>query len=151
MIRTRLKECLSTSMKAKDELCVSTLRLIIAALKDRDIAARSKGDLSGIADDEILELMQSMIRQRRDSIDMYRNAGRYELAETEEKEIEIIQGFLPEPMEDEAMAAAVGDVIVELEASSLKDMGRTMAALKERFAGRMDFAKASAVVKERLG
>ncbi|MCG8508754.1 MAG: GatB/YqeY domain-containing protein [Rhodospirillales bacterium] len=151
MIRTRLKESLSVGMKAKDELCVSTLRLIIAALKDRDIAARTKGDLSGIDDDAILELLQSMIRQRRDSIDMYRSAGRHELADKEEKEIEIIQGFLPEQMDDAAMAAAVEDVIAELEASSLKDMGRTMAALKERFAGQMDFAKASSVVKARLG
>ena len=151
MIRTRLKESLSVGMKAKDELCVSTLRLIIAALKDRDIAARTKGDLSGIDDDAILELLQSMIRQRRDSIDMYRSAGRHELADKEEKEIEIIQGFLPEQMDDAAMAAAVEDVIAELEASSLKDMGRTMAALKERCAGQMDFAKASSVVKARLG
>lgn len=151
MIRSRLKESLTQAMKAKDELCVSTLRLIIAALKDRDIAARSKGDLSRISDDAVLDLLQSMIRQRRDSIDMYRTAGRYELAEKEEKEIEIIRGFLPEQMDDVSMAAAVEDVITELEASSLKDMGRTMAALKERFAGRMDFAKASTLVKARLG
>lgn len=150
MLRSRLRDCLAASMKAKDKPAVSTLRLILAALKDRDIAARSKGDLSGVDDSAILDLLQSMIRQRQDSIAMYQTAGRTDLAEQEAKEIEIIKQFLPEQLDADEMAAAVDSVIAEIEAKSLKDMGRTMAELKERYAGQMDFAKASAIVKEKL-
>jgi len=150
MLRTLLKGSLTTAMKARDKISVATLRLIIAALKDRDIAARSKGSLDQISDDAILDLLQSMIRQRRESIDMYRTAGRHELAEREAKEIEIIRGFLPEQLSEDEIGTAVQDVIEELGATGLKDMGRTMGTLKERFAGRMDFSKASAVVKTQL-
>lgn len=150
MLRTRLKEALTTAMKARDTAAVSTLRLILAALKDRDIAARTKGVLTGITDDGILELLQSMIRQRQESIDLYRTAERLDLAQKEQAEIEIIERFLPAQLNAEEIEAAVGETIADLGAKSLKDMGRTMAALKERFAGRMDFAKASAVVKQHL-
>ncbi|MBL6945223.1 MAG: GatB/YqeY domain-containing protein [Rhodospirillales bacterium] len=150
MLRTLLKGSLTTAMKARDEISVATLRLIIAALKDRDIAARSKGNLDQISDDAILDLLQSMIRQRQESIDMYRTAGRHELAEREAKEIEIIRTFLPEQLSEDEIGAAVHEVIDELGATGLKDMGRTMGTLKERFAGRMDFSKASAVVKTQL-
>ncbi|MBT3361798.1 MAG: GatB/YqeY domain-containing protein [Rhodospirillales bacterium] len=151
MLRTLLKGSLTTAMKARDEISVATLRLILAALKDRDIAARSKGDLEQISDDAILDLLQSMIRQRHESIDLFRTAGRHELAEREAKEIEIIREFLPEQMNEEEIAEAVRDVMMELGATGLKDMGRTMGALKERYTGRMEFAKASAVVKSQLG
>jgi len=151
MLRSRLTDALKTAMKEKEATCVSTLRLILAALKDRDIAARSKGNGDGIDDEDILGLLQSMVKQRRDSIELYEKGGRMELAQREAEEIAIIEGFLPEQLSDDDMAEAIEGVITEVEAASLKDMGRVMAALKEQFAGRMDFGKASAVVKERLG
>jgi len=150
MLRTRLKEALAEAMKAKDPVAVATLRLILAALKDRDIAARGKGNLSGISDDAILDLLQSMIRQRHESIDLYRTAERLDLAQKEAAEIEVIKRFLPAQMDEDELEAAVAETIAEINAASLKDMGRTMAALKEHYAGRMDFAKASAIVKQRL-
>ncbi|MBL6945541.1 MAG: GatB/YqeY domain-containing protein [Rhodospirillales bacterium] len=150
MLRLLLKDSLTAAMKARDEISVATLRLILAALKDRDIAERGKGNLDQISDDAILDLLQSMIRQRHESIDMYRTAGRRELAEREATEIEIIRTFLPEQMGEDEIVEAVGEVMEELEAKSLKDMGRTMGALKERYAGRMDFSKASVVVKTQL-
>lgn len=150
MLRTRLKDALTTAMKARETDAVATLRLILAALKDRDIAARTKGMVSGITDDDILDLLQSMIRQRRESIDLYRNAERLDLAQKEAAEIEVIERFLPAQLADEDVEEAVGEIIDELGAKSLKDMGRTMATLKERYAGRMDFCKASAIVKQRL-
>lgn len=150
MLRDRITEALKTAMREKDQAALSAARLIQAALKDRDIAARSKGNMDGIPDDEILSMLQSMIKQRRDSIDMYEKGGRPELAEKEAKEIEIIEGFLPEQMDDDAMGAAIDEVIREFEASSMKDMGRVMGALKERHAGSMDFGKASGLVKTKL-
>ena len=150
MIRQRLSDALKAAMKAKEELSVSTLRLILAALKDRDIAARSKGKKDGIADEEVLGLLQSMIRQRRESIAAYEQGGRMDLAQKEAGEIAIIEGFLPQQMSEGEMAAAVDTVIKSVGAGSLKDMGKAMAALKQQFAGRMDFAKAGAMIKERL-
>lgn len=137
-------------MVAKDAHAVSTLRLIMAALKDRDIAARTQDKPDGISDEEILSLMQSMIKQRRDSITMYENGGRLELAEQEAKEIEVIETFLPKQMSEDEIGAAVDSVIAELGATSLKDMGPTMKAIRDRFAGQMDFGKASAIIKSRL-
>ncbi|MDD9878622.1 MAG: GatB/YqeY domain-containing protein [Magnetovibrio sp.] len=151
MLRTEINDAYKTAMKEKQALAVSTLRLIQAAIKDRDIAARSKGNLDGIDDDELLGLLQSMIKQRRDSIEAYEKGGRMELAQQEAEEIAVIERFLPEQMSEDAVGEAVAALIEELEATSLKDMGKVMGALKERFAGQMDFGKASAAVKERLG
>lgn len=151
MLRQRITETMKSAMKAKEQTALSTARLIQAALKDRDIAARSKGNMDGISDDEILSMLQSMIKQRRDSIQMYEKGGRPELAEREAQEIDIIEGFLPEQMSDEDAAAAIAAVMTELEATTMKDMGRVMAALKERFAGSMDFGKASGIVKAKIG
>lgn len=150
MLRNRITEFLKASMKAKEPIALAAVRLMQAALKDRDIAARSKGNMDGVSDDEILSMLQSMIKQRRDSIEMYEKGGRPELAEREAQEIDVIEGFLPAQMDDEAVDAALAQVITELEAQSMKDMGRVMAALKERYAGSMDFAKASARVKAQL-
>ena len=138
-------------MKAKDSTATSTIRLILAALKDRDIAARSQGSGEKLSDEQILEVLQKMVRQRRDSIEMYAKGGRQDLVERETREIEIIERFLPKPLSDAESAAAVRQVISELGASSLKEMGQVMGELKRRHAGRMDFAKASALVKEALG
>ncbi|MEE8534213.1 MAG: GatB/YqeY domain-containing protein [Alphaproteobacteria bacterium] len=150
MLRERLNDELKAAMKAREQCKVSTLRLILAALKDRDIAARGAGQAEGIGDDEILQLFAKMIRQRRESIKLYEEGGRVDLAEREAEEITIIEGFLPRQLDETEIEAAVGEVIGELEATGLKDMGRTMAALKERYAGCMDFAKASALVKKAL-
>lgn len=150
MLRDQLTEALKTNMKAKDQTATSAIRLIQAALKDRDIAARSKGNMDGISDEEILTMLQSMIKQRRESIEMYEKGGRPELAEQEASEIDVIEQFLPEQMDDAAMEAEIAAVVRDLEADSMKDMGRVMAALKERHAGSMDFSKASAAVKSQL-
>ena len=151
MLRTRLNDALKAAMKAKETRTLATVRLILAALKDRDIAARGKGNLEGIDEDGILAMLQSMIKQRRESIVLYEKGGRLDLARQEGEEITIIEQFLPRQLGEDEMAEAVKTVIQEVDAKSLKDMGRTMAALKERYAGRMDFHKASAQVKERLG
>jgi len=137
-------------MVDKETHAVSTIRLIMAALKDRDIAARTQDKPNGIGDDEILSMLQSMVKQRRDSIDMYEQGGRLELAEQEKQEIAIIERFLPKQMSEDEIAATVSSLIEELGATGLKDMGPTMTALRERYAGQMDFAKASAIVKARL-
>jgi uncharacterized protein len=151
MLRARLNDALKAAMKAKDQRSTSTLRLILAALKDRDIAARSRGNTEGIGDDEIIDMMQKMIRQRRDSINLYEQGGRTELAQQESEEIDIIQGFLPRQMDMAESQAAVDQAIADVGAASIKDMGRVMASLKERYAGRMDFAKAGTLVKQKLG
>ncbi len=151
MLRTRLSDTLKSSMKERNERSVSTLRLILAALKDQDIAARGKGNKEGLSDDQILSLLQSMIKQRRDSIKLYEQGGRMELAQREAEEIAVIEEVLPEQMSDDEMATVITGIIGEVGAESLKDMGKAMGALKEKYAGQMDFAKASAMVKERLG
>ena len=150
MLRTRLSDALKTAMKGKDAPTVSTLRLIMAALKDRDIAARGKGNKDGIPEEEILGLLQSMIKQRRDSIALYEKGGRMELAQQEAEEIAIIEKHLPQQMSDDDIAAAIDAVIEDAGAATLKDMGKVMAGLKEKHAGSMDFSMASAMVKERL-
>ena len=152
MLRQQLNDALKEAMKAKQHRAVSTLRLILAALKDRDIANRTEGaDDAGIGEDQILQLLQSMIKQRRDSIEAYLKGGRQELADGEAEEIVIIQRFLPEQMDDDALAEAVGQIIAEAGASSIKDMGNVMGMLRGKYAGQMDFGKASALVKARLG
>jgi hypothetical protein len=150
MLRARLNDELKSAMKSKDLRAVSTVRLILAALKDRDIAARTKGNTDGIGEEEIGDLLQKMVRQRRESIELYEQGKRQDLAQQEREEIAVIERFLPRQMSDADMAAAVGAVIGELGVSSIKDMGRVMAALKQRHAGQMDFSKASALVKQRL-
>jgi len=151
MLRTRLSDELKVAMKAKDSCRTSTLRLILAALKDRDIAARGKGNADGIDDDEILSMFQTMVKQRKESITMYEKGGREELAAREAEEIKVIQDFLPSQLSEEETAAAVGEIISETDAAGLKDMGRTMAELRSRYAGRMDFSVASDIVKAQLG
>jgi uncharacterized protein YqeY len=150
MLRRRLDEGLKSAMRARDLCATSTTRLILAALKDRDIAERGKGNATGLSDEQILGLLRSMIKQRQESIRLYEQGGRPELAEQEANEIIVIEQFLPAQMDPQAMADAVAAVIAEAEASTLKDMGRVMALLKERFPGQMDFAKAGALVKARL-
>ena len=150
MIRDQLNETLKAAMKSREERTVLTVRLILAALKDRDIAERTKGNSEGLSDSDVLQLLNTMIRQRRESIAQYERGGRIDLAEREGEEIAIISRFLPSQIEGEDMVKAVQNLVGEQNAKTIKDMGRTMSALKERYAGRMDFAKASGLVKELL-
>ncbi len=150
MLRERLSEELKLAMKAKDQHKLSTLRLILAALKDRDIAARGNGQTDGVSDDDILQLLTKMVKQRRESIRLYEQGGRIDLAEREAEEITIIETLLPRQLDDDEVAAAIAEVIADVGAKGLKDMGPTMAALKQRYAGRMDFAKAGKLAKQRL-
>lgn len=150
MLRDQLKAKLIEAMKAKKALEVSTLRLILAAIKDRDIAARVE-DPSDIDDDAvILGILGKMIKQRKDSIKIYEENARLELAEQEKEEVKIIEQFLPRQMSDDEINTACREVVTELGAGGLKDIGRTMGALKSKFAGQMDFSKASKQVKELL-
>ena len=151
MLRVQISEALKSSMKAKEKRATSTLRLILAALKDRDIAARGKGGDDEISDDEILGMLQKMIKQRHESIKFYQQGERLDLAKEEAEEIEIIERFLPKRLDEKETTAAISAVIDELGAANIKDMGRTMAALKLSYAGRMDFSKVSTIVKQRLG
>jgi uncharacterized protein YqeY len=150
MLRTELSQSLKDAMRAKDVPAVSTVRLILAALKDRDIAARGDGNADGVSDEEILQLLQKMIKQRQESIKMYEEGGRVELAAQEQSEIEIINRFLPQQLSDAEIEAEVEKVIGEIGAASVKDMGRLMGELRERYAGQMDFGKASGIAKARL-
>jgi uncharacterized protein YqeY len=150
MLRERLTATLKTSMKEKNQVAVSTLRLILTAVKDRDIAARSKGVDDGISDADILQVLQTMVRQRHDSIEMYKQGDRPELAAREAEEITVIEGFMPRQLGDAEIEVAIASVIEDTGASSIKDMGKAMGALRERFAGQMDFGKASAMLKAKL-
>lgn len=148
-MRDQINESLKVALKAQDKVRVGTLRLINAAIKDRDIAARGAGK-DAVSDTEILEILTKMVKQRHESAKIYDEAGRTELAGQEREEIAIIEGFLPAQMDDTAIEAAVKEVIDEIGAESLKDMGRTMGALKQKYAGEMDFGKANKVVKSLL-
>jgi uncharacterized protein YqeY len=149
-LRARLSDDMKNAMRNKQDAQLATIRLILAALKDRDIAARPKGITNGIPDDEIMQMMNGMIKQRRDSIALYQQGNRPELAAKEQGEIDIIQSYLPQQMTAEEVAAAVKAVIAEVGAASVKDMGKVMGALKERYTGKMDFAAVSGVVKQQL-
>jgi hypothetical protein len=150
MLRNSIPEALRVALKQQDKRCISTVRLIMAALKDRDIAARGKGDTEGISDDEILQMLQTMVKQRRESIQMYEKGGRKELAEQEATEITIIERFLPQQLDEEHINIVVEKIINEIGAVSLKEMGQVMSELRNNYAGQMDFSKASGLVKQKL-
>jgi uncharacterized protein YqeY len=150
MLRTRLSEAMKDSMRSKNERVLHTVRLVMAKLKDADIAARPKG-VTAIPDDEILQMMNGMIKQRRESIDMFTKGGRPELAKAEQEEIDIILTFMPKQMDDAEVEAAVKEAIQQSGAASVKDMGKVMAILKEKYTGRLDFSRVSGVVKQSLG
>ncbi|WP_404422195.1 GatB/YqeY domain-containing protein [Thalassospira australica] len=151
MLRSQLTDALKKAVLEKDAVSVTTVRLILAALKERDIAARGEGNTDGISDEEILTLLQAMVKQRRESIEMYTKGNRPELAAQEAAEIGVIERFLPKQMSDEEIEAAVKEVVTDLGATCLKDMGRTMAVLREKYASCMDFGKAGGVAKKLLG
>ena len=149
-LREQFTEQMKEAMKAKDARRLSTLRLILSALKDRDIANRTEESREVIGDDEILSLLAKMIKQREESAAVYDSGGRPELAKQEREEVEIIKSFMPKQMGTDEATAAAKTVIAETGAGSMKDMGKVMGALKERYAGQMDFAAASATVKSLL-
>lgn len=150
MLREQLSESLKTAMKAREALTLSTLRLILAAIKDRDIEARGAGNDEGIDDTQITALLQTMVKQRREAIKIALEGKRQDIAQKEEKEIEIIQRFLPEPMTDSEVDLAIKNIVEETGASSIKEMGAVMAKLKEQYLGRMDFGQVSKKVRDAL-
>lgn len=150
MLRDELREALKGAQKAKDSRRLSTIRLVLAAVKDRDIAARVKDTTEEDDDAAILGILTKMVKQRLESAKAYDEGGRPELAAQEREEISIIEEFLPKQMTEEEVDGACQEVVVELSAEGLKDMGRVMGELKARYAGQMDFARASANVKKLL-
>lgn len=148
--RAEFTTALKEAMQSKDQVAMSTIRLITAAMKDRDIAARSSGNEEGIPDSEILSMMQSMIKQRQESSKTYRDNDRPELAEREEEEIKVIERFLPAQMSEADTSAAIEEIIADVGAESIKDMGKVMNELKTKFAGQLDMAKAGGLVKAKL-
>ena len=148
-MRDALNSQLKEAMKSGDKRRVQTIRLINAALKDRDIEARGQGKVLGEAD--ILALLQKMVKSRQESLDIYQKAGREDLALVESEEIAIVRSFLPQPMSEAETEAAIAAAIGEVGAASIKDMGKVVAVLKGKYAGRMDFGQASGIVKKKLG
>jgi uncharacterized protein len=150
MKRQELSDALKEAMKARDAHVTTTLRTVLAKIKDRDIEARVTGNHDGIDDTGILSVLQGMVKQRRESIELYKQGNRQDLVDQETAEIALIERFLPAQMDESAARATVKALVAEIGAAGIKDMGRAMAALKERYAGQMDFSKASALVKEAL-
>ena len=150
MLREKLNDALKDAMRAREMAVVGTIRLILAKLKEVDIAARTEANREGVADDKILSMMQGMIKQRNESITLYEKGNRADLANKEKAEIAVIERFLPRQMDDAAVEAAVREAVAAAGAKTIKDMGGVMAALKAKYAGQMDFAKASAAVRKAL-
>lgn len=148
--RSEFTTALKVSLKEKNKVAVATLRLILAALKDRDIALRENGQGDGVDDSEILLMLQSMIKQRQESSKTYSDAGRFDLAEREEAEMVIIRSFMPQQLSEEEIAELIDGLIEKLAAKDIKDMGKIMGALKGEYAGRMDMGKAGKIAKEKL-
>ena len=149
MLRDDINNALKEAMKAKNERVVSTLRMVNATLKNADIEARGAAKPT-LGDADVLSILQKMIKQRQESVELYRKGGRDDLVKQEQQEIDIIAGYLPKQMSDDELKAAIAAVVKDTGAASIKDMGRVMAALKERYAGQIDFAKAGGLVKTQL-
>ena len=150
MLRDKINDSVKTAMKAQDKPRLSTLRLVNSSLKNADIEARGQGK-EPLADEDILGLLQKMIKQRQESVELYDKGGRADLAGAEREEIAIISSFLPKQLTDDEIKAAIAEAVKETGAASVKDMGKVMGALKQRYTGKMDFAKAGGLVKGQLG
>lgn len=148
--REEFSAALKEALKSKDEVAVATIRLIVAALKDRDINARGQGNANGIGEPEILSLLQSMVKQRQESSKIYRDASRPELADREESEIKVIERFLPKQLGEAEVRAIIDRVVAEQGVSDIRDMGKVMAVIKASYAGQIDMARASGMVKQKL-
>ena len=149
-LRSRITAAMKQAMKDKAADRLSTLRLINAAIKDRDIAARGEGREDGVGDDEVLSILSKMVKQRRESAKTYEEGGRLDLAEREEAEIVVIEEFLPKRLSDDEVAHAIDAAVAEIGAESIRDMGRVMGVLKSKYSGRMDFGAVGPKVKDRL-
>jgi uncharacterized protein YqeY len=149
VLRDQINDAVKTAMKSQDKLRLSTLRMVNSGIKNADIEARGAGK-GPLADADILGLLQKQIKQRQESVELYDKGGRPELAAQERAEIAVIQAFLPKPLSEAEAKEAIAAVIAETGAAGMKDMGKVIAALKERYAGQMDFGKASALVKGML-
>lgn len=149
-LRTRINTAMKQAMKDKDAARLSTVRLINAAIKDRDIAARAEGKENGVGEDEVLAILGKMVKQRRESARTYEEGGRLDLAEREEAEIVVIEEFLPRPLSEDEVAAALDEAVAEVGAESIRDMGRVMGILKSKYTGQMDFGAVGPMVKDRL-
>ena len=151
MLRDKLNDAMKDAMRARDTAALGTIRLILAKLKEVDIAARTEANRVGVADDRILSMLQGMIKQRNESVALYEKGNRADLAEKEKAEIAVIERFLPQQMSEDETRAAIQTIKDELGAGGMKDMGKVMAELKARYAGQMDFGKASGLVKASFG
>jgi uncharacterized protein YqeY len=151
MLREQITEAMKDAMRAREPETLSTVRMILAGIKDKDIAARPAGNANGIGDPEILSLLQSMVKQRRESVALYAQGGRGDLVAKEEAEIAVIERFLPQQMDAAEADAAITAAIAEAGASSIKGMGKVMAALKAKYSGQMDFSTVGPAVKAKLG
>ena len=151
MLRQAFRDRLKEAMKARDSRTVSTVRLILAGLKERDVAARGEGNSEGLSEAEIQRMLQAMVKQRRESIALYERGNRPDLAKQENEEIAVIETFLPRQLDESEIEAAVEAAIGEVGAATVKDMGKVMAVLRERHAGIIDLGRAGAVVKRLLG
>ena len=150
-LRDKINDSLKEAMKSGDKRRVSTLRLVNSAIKDRDIQNRTAGPDAGVNDAQIVEVMARMVKQRQESLEIYERAGRDELATQEREEIEIIQSYMPRQLSEEEMKSVIAAVIKEVGATSVKDMGKVMGALRAKYSGQMDFGKAGAMIKGQLG
>ena len=151
MLREAFTDRLKVAMKARDTRTVSTVRLILAALKERDVAARGEGNTAGLAEPDVARMLQGMIKQRRELIALYEQGNRPDLAQQENEEIAVIESFLPQQMSEDEITAAARSAITETDAAGIRDMGKVMATMRERHAGAMDFSRAGPIVKRLLG
>ncbi|GAA5066071.1 GatB/YqeY domain-containing protein [Roseibacterium beibuensis] len=149
-LRERITTGLKDAMREKDQTRLSTLRLINAAIKDQDIAARAKGNADGVGEADLLGILGKMVKQRQESARAYEEGGRLELAEKEREEIAVIETYLPRQLDEDEVAAAIDEAIAETEATSLRDMGKVMGVLKGKYTGQIDFGAVGPMVKERL-
>ena len=149
-LREKINKQFNTALKSRNKTLVSTLRLVLAAIKERDIANRTNGKKEGVKDPEIIKVLRKMKKQRQDSVDLYKKGGRQELSEIEEAEIKVIDSFLPKQLSDEETKKICKEIIKSLGASSLKDMGKIMGSLKQKYSDSIDFSKVNLIVKELL-
>lgn len=150
MLRVQINDAMKNALRSKDERTLGTTRLMISRMRDLDIAARAKGNQDGIGDDEILAMLQGMVKQRRESISMYEKGNRADLVQQESEEISVIERFMPKQLDEAAMSAAIEAAVAATGAASIKDMGKVMGELKKQYTGQMDFSKAGAMVKAKL-
>ena len=150
MLRNRFKNDLLSAMKSKDTIKVSTLRLILAAIKDRDLESRSKGTGDEVSDSVVLEILSKMVKQRAETSKVYEGAGRFELADTEKKEMNVINDYMPKMLTVDELDKVIDDTINHIKATSLRDLGKVISKIKEDYSGRCDFADVSQMIRERL-